>query len=112
MSAPDFALVTLGAFMRMTAVEQLRLCGDALKVFSCIRPTIKNPSERWQVIARAKDLHWSGARDPAPFAGAPRPSIRREDAAPVKLPVDAIFDGFPPYPLAGEFCQCPICVRA
>lgn len=111
MSVPDFALVTLGAFKRMSAGEQLRLCRDALKVFSCIRSTVKNPSERWQVICKAKDLHRSGAREPAPLAGAARPSNRREDAAPAKLPVDAIFDNFPPYPLAGQACQCPTCMR-
>ena len=106
MSAPKFAMIDEGAFRKLPSLEQRILCDDAFRAFPDIRPhTTGNPSERWQVIRQGKELFWEAVQ---------RGEVVRDRVRGVKQNQgDAdLFASFPPFPLAGEVCDCPTCMEA
>lgn len=109
MTIPTYALITEGAFRRLAALDQIKICVEAQRRFPVIQTVTGNADGRWQMLRRARDLHQQAQQSsPAPS----RTGNTTAKPAPrfaAMTPADDIFADFPPYPEGGGPCQCPTC---
>lgn len=104
MSWPRFSKITEEQFRKLKADNQRDVVSEAKEYYPDLAFGYGNPSARWQLIRRAQELFREDAARlfQEPKAGGIRQS--RADAD--------FFATFPPFPFAGEICDCPACREA